>query len=152
MAGPHSGWPYPEGTQHPNFTDEQRDEQALRATILIARGISITDVAKELGIHRCMVYERLKSINRQLIPTRDLGLSIQYNRTEWLLELLVKRLLRAEPESMSHDTFVRAVAEARQLGASQRALIDALTGDAPPIEPPSPGEAEDWEVAEEGHG
>ena len=139
--GPHSG-PYPTGD--PNPTTQEQFEQAGVILGRIVEGDSVSKIARDLGMCRETVYARLALINRQ-VPSRDSVRMIQYERNEWLFQKLTDRVI--VPEDVAHADFVRAVGEARQLGARQAALLKA---DEAPPEPPTEDDeldGDDWEGA-----
>lgn len=140
--GPHSG-PYP--TQDPNASTQEQYEQAGVILGRIVEGDTVSKIARDLDMCRETVYARLALINRQ-VPSRDSVRMIQYERNEWLFQKLTDRVIT--PDDVAHADFVRAVGEARQLGARQAALLKADEAAPEPAAEDDELEDDDWEVAE----
>jgi hypothetical protein len=113
--------PYPDreddGQDH-NKSEEELDDEALKAYNMIKKGTHRREVAATLGISQATLKRRLQRAILHPIPT-EVRREIELDR----LEDLTQRIDRALAGTVSNQDLALLVREARQLGQARARLM-----------------------------
>jgi hypothetical protein len=124
-------------SQDPLTPQDEQERQAGIAFARMSRGRTADEVAEELGISRRMVYYRLKMISAQM-PDKEAARAILFGRNEHWINQLAKRLeVLTDRDQVNMADYVRSIAELRQLGQRQAALLRVEVSDPEPPESPT---------------